>query len=251
MKGWGACGPNQKRMGWINGSWKLLAAVAVMHDAVPLKVCGVRFAVKVALFLHSVFVGLVTQLCSPSNMCVWSVDTRVHTRYINSLSVFTTLGTAVLFSLHSGVVVLPVIKLTWYLHQTPSWLWLVSPVFTPPASQHNSTNNAWTPPYQDTCQVCEYLDYTKVLTVCCMFLGTGDRNMAWLSHFKWQWPIVFSSLFGVHSSRGLGGSMHIIYDWINGFLGYCSFDWISGLLSILSYKECPCIHPLIYVRYAN
>ena len=35
--------------------------------------------------------------------CVWSVDTRVHT--LSSLFVFTTLGTAVLSPLHSGVVV--------------------------------------------------------------------------------------------------------------------------------------------------
>ena len=54
-----------------------------------------------------------------------------------------------------------------------------------------------------------------------------------------------SKRIGVHSSRRLGGwgrSMHKIYDWIGGLLGCCSFDWISGLLSILSYKECPCIH---------
>ena len=46
--------------------------------------------------VHSVFVGFVTQLCSPSNVCVcvcvWSVDTRVHTQ--SSLSVFMMLGTA-------------------------------------------------------------------------------------------------------------------------------------------------------------
>ena len=41
----------------------------------------------------SMFVGFVTELCSPSDVCVWSVDTRVHTQ--SSLSVFTTLGTAV------------------------------------------------------------------------------------------------------------------------------------------------------------
>jgi len=29
--------------------------------------------------VYSVFVGFVTQLCSPSNVCVWSVDTCVHT----------------------------------------------------------------------------------------------------------------------------------------------------------------------------
>ena len=50
-------------------------------------------------------VGLVTQLCSSSTVCVWSVDTCcVHTN--SSLSVFTMVGTAVLSSLESGVVFL-------------------------------------------------------------------------------------------------------------------------------------------------
>ena len=50
------------------------------------------------------FAWYVTQLCSPSNLCVWGVDTCcVDTQ--SSLSVFTMLGTAFLSSLHSGVVV--------------------------------------------------------------------------------------------------------------------------------------------------
>ena len=55
--------------------------------------------------VYSMFVGsMVTQLCSPSNVCVWGVDTRcMHTQ--TSLSVFAMLGTAVLSLLHSGVVV--------------------------------------------------------------------------------------------------------------------------------------------------
>ena len=61
--------------------------------------------------MYSVFVGLVTQLCSPPNVCAWrstSIDTHcVHMHTKLSLSVFTMLGTlAVLSSLHSGVVVL-------------------------------------------------------------------------------------------------------------------------------------------------
>ena len=54
--------------------------------------------------VYSVFGGLVTQLCSISNVCV----KRGHTlcAYINSLSVFTPLGTAVLSSLYSDAVVL-------------------------------------------------------------------------------------------------------------------------------------------------
>ena len=51
-----------------------------------------------------VFVAFVTQLCSPSNMCgVWRVDTHLYTQ--SSLSIFTMLGTAVLSSMHSGMVV--------------------------------------------------------------------------------------------------------------------------------------------------
>ena len=69
------------------------------------------------------------QLCSLSNLSVWSMDTHcVDTQ--SSLSIFIMLGTAVWSSLHSGAVV-PLWN--FYLHQTPSWLWLVwtnSPVFT-------------------------------------------------------------------------------------------------------------------------
>ena len=52
--------------------------------------------------VYSMFVTFVTQLCSPSNVCVcvcvcvWSVDTRVYTQ--SSLSIFTML--AQLFYLH-------------------------------------------------------------------------------------------------------------------------------------------------------
>ena len=69
--------------------------------------------------VYSVFVGFaILQMC----VCVWSVDTRcVHTQ--SSLSIITTLNTAVLSSLHSGVG--SVVKLTFYLHQTPSWLWQI------------------------------------------------------------------------------------------------------------------------------
>ena len=89
-----------------------------------------------SVFRFENFVGFVTQLCSPSNVCVWSVDTFVYTQ--SSLSVFTMLGTAVLSSLHwCGC---SFVKLAFYLHHTP-----ISAL----ASQHNGTNNAWTrtPPY--------------------------------------------------------------------------------------------------------
>ena len=53
--------------------------------------------------VYSVFVGFCHSALQ-SNVCVWSVDTRVYTQ--RSLSVFTMLiGTAVLSSLYSGVVV--------------------------------------------------------------------------------------------------------------------------------------------------
>ena len=74
-------------------------------------------------------------------------------------------------------------KLTFFFHQTPSWLWLVwtnSPVFIPTSvwtSRHNGTNNAWTPlypKYLDTCHVCEYPNSTisKVLTVLKLWIIT-------------------------------------------------------------------------------
>ena len=114
------------------------------------------------------FVGFVTQLCSPSNVCVLSVDRRrVHTQ--SSLSVFITLGTTVLSSLRSGVVCL-VVKLT-YLHQIPFWLWLVwtnSPIFTPTSVQTSRHKMPRLPvTVMDTRQVREYPESTisKVSTV--------------------------------------------------------------------------------------
>ena len=88
-----------------------------------------------------------------------------------------------------------IVKLTFYLHQTPSWLWLVrtnSPVFTPPVSIDQSaqqcikvwknfpvdTNNAQTLPHPNYCrhmhQVHEYPDSTisKVLTILKMWIIT-------------------------------------------------------------------------------
>ena len=100
---------------------------------------------------------------------VWCVDTYcVHTQ--NSLFVFTTLGTAVLSSLHSGVV-FPVVKLTFCLHQTPFWLglvWTNSSVFTPPGYRSVGTNNARTPLYPKYLNMRQVnLDFTisKVLTL--------------------------------------------------------------------------------------
>ena len=51
--------------------------------------------------IYSVFLGLHGH-SAVLQMCMWGVNTHVHTQ--SSLSTFTTLGTAVLSSLHSGVV---------------------------------------------------------------------------------------------------------------------------------------------------
>ena len=80
--------------------------------------------------VYSVFFTFVTQFCSPSNVCVcvWSVDTHVYTQ--SSLSIFTTLGTAVLSSPHP-----------------PSWLWLVGTTVQTVPGLHHITDT-----------VCEYPD---------------------------------------------------------------------------------------------
>ena len=70
----------------------------------------------------------VFQMC----VCVWSVDTRVYTQ--SSLSIFTTLGTAVLSSPHP-----------------PSWLWLVGTTIQTVSGLHHIT---------DMCQVRKYPDST-------------------------------------------------------------------------------------------
>ena len=83
--------------------------------------------------VYSVFVAFVTQLAVLQMcVCVWSVDTHVYTQ--SSLSVFTTLGTAVLSSLHP-----------------PSWLWLVGTTVQTVPGFHHIT---------DMRQVCEYPDST-------------------------------------------------------------------------------------------
>ena len=107
-------------------------------------------------------------LCCKENVCVWSVDTHcVHIQ--SSLSVFTKLGTAVLSSLHSGVVVQ-----LWNSPSifTPSWLCLVWtylsthqwPGYGRTYHSAQRTNNAQTP-YPKW--VHEYPDSTisKVLTI--------------------------------------------------------------------------------------
>ena len=89
--------------------------------------------------LHSVFVGLVTQLCSPSNVCVECrhklcayIKLTFHLHHArHSCSVFTAVWCGCFVRI-----------LTFYLHQTPSWLWLVwtnSPVFTPPGNRQVGT----------------------------------------------------------------------------------------------------------------
>ena len=72
--------------------------------------------------LYSVFVGVVTQLCSPSNVCVEHGHTlcayikfTIHLHHAqHGCSVFTALWCGCF-----------VVKLPFYFHQTPSWLWLV------------------------------------------------------------------------------------------------------------------------------
>ena len=93
------------------------------------RICTIIKKVSQVMGMYSVLVAFVTQLCSPSNVCVcvWSVDTRVYTQ--SSLSVFTMLGTAVLSSPHP-----------------PSWLWLVSTTVQTVPGLHHIT---------DTLQVCE------------------------------------------------------------------------------------------------
>ena len=130
--------------------------------------------------VYSVFVSLLTQLYSPSNVCVCVerrhtlcayIKLRLHHTH-HSCSVFTAYWCR------------SVIKLTFYHHLTPSWLWLVwtnSPVFIPPrytdhaavmqSAQRYSTSSAGTPHIQsimDTRHVREYQDsYTisKALTI--------------------------------------------------------------------------------------
>ena len=75
---------------------------------------------------------------------------------------------AQLFCLHCTLVWLFCRKT--YLHQTPSWLWLVwtnSPVFSPPGYRLVSTNNTQTLLYAKYCHVHEHPDSTisKVLIV--------------------------------------------------------------------------------------
>ena len=84
--------------------------------------------------VYSVFVAFVTQLCSPSNVCVCVCGawTRVYTQ--SSLCVFTTLGTAVLPSPHPS-----------------SWLWLVGTMVQTVPGLHHIT---------DTRQVRKYPDST-------------------------------------------------------------------------------------------
>ena len=77
--------------------------------------------------VYSLFVGFVTQLYSPSNLCVCVCGVWTHCVYTqSSLSIFTMFNTPVRSSLHSGVHGCSAVKLTFYLHQTPSWLWLVT-----------------------------------------------------------------------------------------------------------------------------
>ena len=117
---------------------KLKFVGSCCYNAVPSKVCGVGFAVKVVLCycfaqkLKLVFSsngGVFSvrrfghSACSPSNVCVCGAWTHVCIQKAHC-SVFTALWCGC-----------SVVKLTFYLHQTPLWLWLVwtnPSVFTPP-----------------------------------------------------------------------------------------------------------------------
>ena len=82
-----------KCMGCVNVSWKLLAAVAVMQLYIQgwwCWVCVWKLSYT-RVFTKKKLLGFVTQFCSPSNMFVCSIDTRVHAQ--SSLSIFTTLST--------------------------------------------------------------------------------------------------------------------------------------------------------------
>ena len=145
-------------------------------NPVPSKVCGVGLLWKLLYYarvLHLVFEGLVTQLYSPASVCVCvecghtcvyrytKLTFRLHHAQ-HSCTVFTTLWCGC-----------SVIKLTLYLHQAPSWLWLVwtnSPVFTPPGYRSVGTTSQIMPRLRhimDTHQFLEYPDSTisKILTV--------------------------------------------------------------------------------------
>ena len=84
----------------------MLAAIAVMS---PSKACGVSFAVKVVVLCWDYVFWGVFSVCvfghsalQPFKCVCVERGHSVHTQ--SSLSIFTTLGTAVLSSLHSGVV---------------------------------------------------------------------------------------------------------------------------------------------------
>ena len=73
-----------------------------------------KYRISQIMGVHSVFVGFVTQHCSPSNVCVWSVDTCAYTKLTfhlhdtrHSYSVFTALWCGCSF-----------VTLIFYLHQT-------------------------------------------------------------------------------------------------------------------------------------
>ena len=114
--------------------------------------------------VYSVFWGFVTQLWSPSNVCVrvWNMDTCcVHTQ--NSLSVFHTWHRV--FCLHCTLVWLFIRKT--HLHQTPSWLWLLctsSPVFR--------VLDRWTKPCNSLTPSCMCVWGNLLLQVDCGYIST-------------------------------------------------------------------------------
>jgi len=124
--------------------------------------------------VYSLFVGFVTQLCCPSNVCVCVCVERGH-----MLCAYTNLTFHLYHAWHSCSVFTAlwfscsVIKVT-YLHQTTSWVWLIwanSPVFTPqgygPVGTTVTPGLHCTRNVVDTRQVHEYPNpiISKVLTV--------------------------------------------------------------------------------------
>ena len=120
-------------MDWINISWKLLAAVAVMQFNRCVVLGLLWKLLSYARILYSVFLGLLTQLCNPSNVfvcvCVECGHVCIHKAHFPSPSLSPDpslhhawhTGGSVLTALLCGC---SVVKPTFYLHQTPSWLWL-------------------------------------------------------------------------------------------------------------------------------
>ena len=133
-KGWGACGPTKNELlvsAWVEEmlAESCCAAVAVIHFhrrsvvfavSPMLGFCKKNSGFSQEMGVYSVFVGLLTQLCSSSlNVCVERGHVCIHKAHFPSLpssahSIFTALWCGSVIKLN-----------TFYLHQAPSWICLV------------------------------------------------------------------------------------------------------------------------------